>query len=142
MTIEYVNLYRIEKHSVQLPFGKSYVDVWSNIEPHETYEPNAGIVTPENAFIQKESWPVIKLSKNDRILNTVPPQYNRLDTYVAIQPELMEVMDSLFDNERNELKYKISKLQSEIDGYELAFKEYSSYPWYKRMWLALFNKRQ
>ena len=92
---------------------------------------------PTDAVINHVRVPIIKFTECYQRKMGIEPE--RYDTYIAIDPDLMEIISNGHQQECFELQSKIKFLRETYGNSHDRYRGFKSLPWYKRIWKAITN---
>lgn len=137
-----VLIYTLNKEYKQVPRMTDSIEMFRHEKPDSfLIEHSSGV--PTEAMVENVVMPIIRISKweTTKKLDLEPI---RLDTYIAVEPELLEVLE---EKHKAELDIQYCNLNKVIGDVTKLYDEYSDrliafykLPWYKRIWMALRNE--
>lgn len=133
----HVLVFKVSKEIQIVPDYRTAIEFFS-----ATSESVPFVDMDRDVMIDKQVWPIRKFSRYECEPSNVGmprelQQGRRIDTYVAIDPELEKFVAIPYEQQVNEIAGKLNSERTSRMQRELEIDTWWQQPWYNRLWLAL-----
>lgn len=144
MMTKHVEIWTLSKESRVVPYMTSSVEFFENYPPPDMYVMD-GVFTDR---VERRYMDIIQVTKCSAIYDRIGrnfnrSDYNRLDKYIAIHPDVEEAISVKWQEKMDDLiKEHIEEslaLGVRLIKSEFKLTHFKRLPWYKRVWKAICN---